>query len=42
MRLRDPLKAKQKELKKDSQRNKLSATIALLDEEIDILFERMT
>ena len=39
-RLRDALKAKQKELKKDGQGNKPKATTALSDEEIDILFEK--
>ena len=39
-RLRDALKAKQKELKKDGRGNKPKATTALLDEEIDILFEK--
>ena len=39
-RLRDALKAKQKELKKDGRGNKPKATTALSDEEIDILFEK--
>ena len=39
-RLRDALKAKQKELKKQGQGNKPNATTALSEEEIDILFEK--
>ena len=39
-RLRDALKAKQKELKKDGRGNKPKATTALSDEEIDILFDK--
>ena len=39
-RLRDALKVKQKELKKQGQGNKLNATTALSEEEIDILFEK--
>ena len=39
-RLRDALKAKQKELKKQGRGNKPNATNALSKEEIDILFEK--
>ena len=38
MRVRDTLKAKQKELKKQGRGNKPNATTALSEEEIDILF----
>ena len=38
--MRDALKAKQKELKKQGRGNKPNATTAISDEEIDILFEK--